>query len=122
MMNMKHLMKQGLFFATILGVAALVSGAGGCRSTKIISKAMAVRMDTTRQQMAAADSTAGKPPEDLRADSLRVIRQALSGLAANRIDFTTFSGRVKVSYVGGDGNGAEVTAYINIRKDSMIWV
>ena len=51
-----------------------------------------------------------------------MIHHALSGLAANHIDFSTFSGRAKVNYEGGDGNSYDLTANIRIRKDSMIWI
>lgn len=117
-------MKNSPLFTSFLLIAALVAGGGGCRSTKIIRKALEERHeDTTRQQASADSLKAGlASPRNLHADSMTVIRQALSGLAANRIDFKTFSGRAKVSYTIGNGDGADVTAYINILKDSMIWI
>jgi hypothetical protein len=117
-------MQNTPFFATLLVIAALVAGAGGCRSTKIIRKALDEQHKDTTGQQATGDSMKASvsPSSDLRADSITVIRQALSGLSANRINFKTFSGRAKVSYVGGNGDGADVTAYINILKDSMIWI
>lgn len=121
----RFLRKSLSFPVAILLLVTLIAGAAGCRSTKIIRKAMAVQYkDTTQQAPNLSDS--GKngmaTQVDLRADSQRLIRQALTGLEANRIDFTTFSGRVRVNYEGGDGNGSEATAVIHIRKDSMIWI
>jgi hypothetical protein len=106
-------------------LALLVAGAVGCRSTKIIRKAMGVQhKDSTQLETIPADSmkTSTMAPVDLRADSQRLIDKALAGLEANKIDFTSFSGKIKVNYEGGDGNGSDFTAYIHIRKDSMIWI
>src|SRR5450631_2065720 len=101
-------MKHTPFFATVLVIAALITGAGGCRSTKIIRKALDERHKDTTQRMSDSGRAIATTPEDLHADSMQVIRQALSGLAANRVNFKTFSGRAKVSYVGGNGDGADV--------------
>jgi uncharacterized protein DUF4292 len=90
----------------------------GCRSTKKIEKGMAVpsRKDTVKT------ATVAIPPEDLKADSLQFIRQTLSQLAKNHIDFRTFSAKVKVYYEGSDGSPIEVNAFIHIKKDSLIWI
>jgi hypothetical protein len=115
-------MKHTLFFAIILAIAALAAGTGGCRSTKIIRKALDENHKDTTQHAPDSTQAGVKEPRDLHADSMQVIRQALAGLAANRINFRTFSGRAKMSYVAGNGDGADATAYINILKDSMIWI
>ncbi|MHA4808831.1 DUF4292 domain-containing protein [Flavitalea flava] len=62
------------------------------------------------------------PPEDLRADSLKLIRQTLVQLEKNKIDFQTFSAQMKVHYEGGDGKDYELKTFIHMKKDSMIWM
>jgi len=111
-----------LGLAVVIGAVALIAvmGATGCRSTKKIRKVMAVpsstRKDTTKT---VVDSVL---PEDLKADSIRFIRQTLGSLEATHIDFRTFSARMKVHYEGGDGKDYELNAYIRMIKDSAIWV
>lgn len=108
------------FLAVTVVIVALIGGIAGCRSAKKIQKVIAapsgVRKDT---------ATAAVPvvtPEDRHADSLRVIQQTVDGLFRNKIDFQTFSARMKVHYEGSDGKDYEFNAFIHIRKDSMIWV
>jgi len=50
-----------------------------------------------------------------------IVRNIVGGLNKQRIDFNTFSGKIKVNYEGKDG-GDQATAYIRIRKDSIIWI
>jgi hypothetical protein len=115
---MKH-----LWFLLAAGTLFVVMG--GCRSTKVIRKAMAIQhKDTTQFESSSSDSNKTTPlsAEQLHTDSLQVIRRALSELAATHIDFKTFSGRAKVNYEGGNGDSYDLTANIRIRKDSMIWI
>jgi uncharacterized protein DUF4292 len=95
-----------------------------CRSTKSIRRAMTVQHKDTAATggQPASDSSNLQRKEDLRNDSIRVIRAAIEGLDSNRINFTTFSAKVKVNYEGAEGNGSDFTAYIHIKKDSLIWV
>jgi len=108
------------FLAVIAVIVALFGSIAGCRSAKKIQKVIAtpstVRKDTATAVVPVA------PPEDRHADSLRVIQQTVNGLLRNKIDFQTFSSRVKVHYEGGDGKDYEFNAFIHIKKDSMIWV
>lgn len=92
----------------------------GCRSTKKIQKVIStpVHKDTTGNAARAAAA----PERDAHADSMLVIRQTLSQLSRNHVDFKTFSAKVKVHYEGGDGKNNEFNAFMRIQKDSMIWV
>jgi hypothetical protein len=92
----------------------------GCRSTKKIQKVIATP-NSTRTDTAKV-VTPVTQPEDRHADSLRVISQAVNGLFRNKINFQTFSARMKVHYEGGDGKDYEFNAFIHIKRDSMIWV
>ncbi|HEY4208314.1 MAG TPA: DUF4292 domain-containing protein [Puia sp.] len=106
--------------AVLAVIVALFVGIAGCRSAKKIQKVIATpnaaRVDTTKAVIPVT------PPEDRHADSLRIIRQAVSGLFRNKINFETFSARMKVHYEGGDGKDYEFNAFIHIKRDSMIWV
>ena len=108
---------------SLLTAAILLVWAGGCRSTKTIHKAISVpRKDTVIVVSKPAADTSALVKEDLKGDSLRFISQSLNALSKNYIDFSTFSARVKVNYEGADGSSNTGTAYIHIKKDSMIWV
>src|SRR5882757_6222852 len=125
---MKLMTKIGSYLTPPLGgwpvivlAALLIVGAEGCRSAKKIQKVMAVPSSRKDTVIAGPVSTA-VPVEDRKADSLRVIRQTLGQLARNRIDFQTFSSKMKVHYEGGDGKDYEFNAVIHIKRDSLIWL
>jgi hypothetical protein len=104
----------------LAGLALLLILAG-CRSTKKIQKAIATpssHLDTT----GVSRATAEVPVRDFHADSMALIQQTLGQLAANRLDFQSFSGRMKVHYEGGDGKDYELIAFVRIKKDSLIWM
>ncbi|HMH22374.1 MAG TPA: DUF4292 domain-containing protein [Puia sp.] len=103
----------------IIGLTGTIGILEGCRSAKKIQKVIAVQhKDSVKTVvMAVADSMKTDP----RADSILFISQTLTKLESNQIDFTTFSAKVKVNYEGGEG-GNEFTAFVHIRKDSLIWI
>lgn len=53
---------------------------------------------------------------------MRLIRSRLGQLAAQRLNFTTFTAKVNVDYKGGDGKSYDVNANIRMYKDSAIWI
>ena len=108
----------GGWVMVLLIVAILAVIMVGCRSTKKIRKAMAA---PSRKDTVAAVVTKA-PPEDLKADSIKFIQQMMDRVGAARIDFRTFSARMKVHYEGGDGKDYEVNAILHVKKDSLIWV
>ena len=93
-------------FTILILVGTLVS----CRSTKKIGTAIA-KKDTIQLAMA-----------DAKADSAMFINTLLSDIAANRINFTTFSGKMNIDYRGGDDKNYDVNAVIRMYKDSAIWI
>jgi hypothetical protein len=109
-------------FVTLTGCAILAIAVAGCRSTKKIGKVMASTAVVHADTAGAAARAAALPPRDAHADSMAVIRQTLSGLERNHIDFQTFSGHMHVHYEGSDGKDYEFNAIVRIRKDSLIWV
>ena len=112
---------KGTSIMALIVIAGVLAGAmAGCRSTKKIQKVIAtpaVKPDTT-----GAAQRAVEPVRDLHADSLAVISKTLFGLSRNRIDFQTFSGKIHVHFQSSDGKDYEVTAFVRIRKDSLIWL
>jgi uncharacterized protein DUF4292 len=55
-------------------------------------------------------------------DSIKMVQQTMANLLSKRIDFTTFSGKIKVEYEDSHGKQPNTTAYVRIIKDSLIWV
>lgn len=108
-------------FTAVIALLVAMAGivAAGCRSAKKIQKVIAA--PSTRKDTALVTSPVATP-EDLHADSLRVISQTVNGLGRNRIDYQTFSARMKVHYEGSDGKDYEFNAFIHMKKDSLIWV
>ena len=94
----------------ISGAILLVSIFISCRSTKKLQTAVNKR-DTiiTVKNTPSLDSL--KPGKDL-----------VSTLIRNRIDFKTFSAKIKVEYEDSKGKQPDVVANVRMKKDSVIWV
>lgn len=100
-------MKKYLFYAI-----ALMSMSAGCRPAKKVQR--------IEQSISKKDTVATvivKPA----IDSFSIVRDIVDSLNQKRIDFNTFSAKIKVDYEGKDG-GDQATAYVRIQKDSVIWM
>src|SRR3982750_194672 len=95
-----------VFLIVIAGVLLITS----CRSTRKIQTAMAKK-----------DST-NVAPVHKGEDSAAVIRESVAGLKSHHVDFTTFSAKIDVDYVGGDGKKENANANVRMYKDSAIWI
>ena len=84
----------------------------GCRSTRKIE--VAISKKDTAQVVVLSD--------DHKADSIRFIHETFQKIEENRIDFRSFSAKLKVNYQVSDGRNNEFNAYVNVRKDSVIWI
>lgn len=94
----------------ILAIGLMTS----CRSTRKIQTVLARK-----------DSTAIPVPQvslPTHQDTVAFIRETMSKLAANHIDFTTFSAKINVDYQGADGKKYDVNATLRMYKDSAIWI
>ncbi|MEO6812416.1 MAG: DUF4292 domain-containing protein [Ginsengibacter sp.] len=83
----------------------------GCRSTKKLQTAIN-KKDTPVviiQKLPASDS-------------LSLASQDLNSLANNKINYTTFSAKVKVQYEDRNGKQPDVNAFVRLKKDSLLWV
>lgn len=98
-------------FAVLAVLVILWSGFNACRSTKTLQKTITKK-----------DSVIVTVPHDTHADSVNYMHDVYQGIQQNRIDFTTFSGKVKVAFDGSNGKNNDFNAFIRIKKDSMIWV
>lgn len=83
-----------------------------CRPTRKIQTAI-TKKDTTATVV---------PKVQGEEDSMTVIRENLDLLKKETISFTTFSAKVDVDYVGGDGKKENANANLRMYKDSVIWV
>lgn len=82
-----------------------------CHSTRKIKSTIST-LDTT--QAVRVDSSLP--------DSLAFINEIYQGVQQNRIDFRTFSAKIKVEYWDKDGRGPDLVIVSRIRKDSLIWL
>ena len=102
---MKNLTRVTIVMAAVVSICS-------CRSTKSIQTAMS-KKDTT--QVIVPDLTS-------RNDSIKFMKDIYHAVDKNRIDFESFSGKVKVDFEGSDGKKNDFNAFIRLRKDSVLWV
>lgn len=102
-------MKKIFYFLLIIIAVA------GCRPVK--------KVQNIEQVVAKKDSaeTVIVNPEKEKVDSFSIVKSIISNLQNSRINFTTFSGKIKIDYQGKDA-ADQATAYIRVRKDSVIWI
>ena len=82
-----------------------------CRSTK--------KLQTAINKKDTAISVVQKV---LGSDSLSIASLDLKSLEENKIDFKTFSAKVKVEYEDRNGKQPDVNAFIRLYKDRAFWV
>jgi hypothetical protein len=97
-----------LLLIIIAGILLITS----CRSTRKIQTAIE-KKDTL---------DVIKPPVQNGEDSVAIIRETYEKLKAQAISFNTFSAKIDVDYVGGDGKKENVNANLRMYKDSLIWI
>lgn len=94
-----------LFIPVLLALMATA-----CRSTKTIQTAIA-----KKDSVKIVDSSS-------RMDSLRFISSVYGAINKNRVDFNTFSAKIKVVFEGTDGKKNDFNAVVRLKKDSVLWV
>jgi hypothetical protein len=102
---------QRIFY---FGIGLIILFGASCRSTKKIQKVISDSKKDTAHTVVITDN----PKED----SIRFINDIFSRVEKNRIDFKTFSAKIRANYEGGDGKDYDFTAFLHIKKDSIIWV
>lgn len=85
-----------------------------CRPVKNVQKTAAVisKVDTTPVAAIKDSKTA---------DSARFIKDIYNKVIKNKINFTTFTAKVRFAYNSTEEND-EATAYIRLKKDSVLWL
>jgi len=96
------------FFYTIV----LFSMIAGCRPAKKVQR--------IEQSLSKKDTTATVIITPA-IDSFSIVKNIVDSLNKQRIEFNTFSGKMKVEYEGKEA-GDQATAYVRIQKDSVIWM
>ena len=108
----KYYLSRALYF---LGLFLIIAALATCRSAKKIQTAMS-KKDTVESNMAPV------PAVDAKADSIRYIKFLVDKIESAKINFQTFSAKVKVNFEGFDGKNYDFNAFIRIQKDRVIWV
>ncbi|MBA4166738.1 MAG: DUF4292 domain-containing protein [Chitinophagaceae bacterium] len=98
------------YFSLLLFSAILF----GCRSTKSIQHAIS-KKDSVQVIVPP-------PSANSKHDSLKFMQDVYMGVQKKRIDFNTFSAKVKVNFEGKNGRKNDFNAFIRLRKDSVLWV
>lgn len=100
-----------LFFITIAFIGLLAFTA--CRSTKNIQKAI-IKKDSV--------AVVVKDIQPTHQDTMKMVNTVLGAVEQKRIDFNTFSAKIKVDYENEKGRQPDFIAHIRMLKDSLIWV
>lgn len=94
-----------------LAMLAFFTAAIGCRGTKKIQTAIT-----------NTDTTAVVAIKDPEVDSAAMKAAIVEKVHANQIDFQYFFAKVKVDFTDNSGKNTNATAFVRIRKDSLMWV
>ncbi len=103
-----------LFAVTPLLVFLLVA----CRSTKKITTAI------EKKDTSVVVVIPPKPMEHIATpiDSVDIRKVIYDKVYSNKIDYEWFSAKIKVDYDDNSGENNDATAYIHLKKDSLIWI
>ena len=96
----------------LLAIITITLLFAACRSTRKIQTAI-TKKDTVNVV---------KPPVQSGEDSVAFIRENYNKIRSQEIFFNTFSAKIDVDYVGGDGKKENVNATLRMYKDSVIWI
>ena len=99
----------------VLYLLAILTVLPFCRSAKKIQTAISKKDTVTETKVV-------KSAEDLKADSIRFIQNMMGKIRSQKINFKTFSAKVKVNFEGFDGKNYDFNAFVRIEKDRVIWV
>ena len=99
---------------TFILLLAISIAAFACRPAKKVQKIQEAisKVDTTPVVVVTKND---------KVDSAKLIKDVFTKVLKNKIDFNTFSAKVKVAYEGKESND-EATAFMRIQKDSLIWI
>lgn len=97
---------------SILSIAAfLVLSISSCKTAKKIQASIDKKDSTSMHIINSATN-----------DSLAIIKNAVKDIHSKEKKFFTFSAKIKVEYEDSKGKKPNITAYVRILKDSLIWI
>ena len=97
---------------SILSIAAfLVLSISSCKTAKKIQASIDKKDSTSMHIINSATN-----------DSLAIIKNAVKDIHNKEKKFFTFSAKIKVEYEDSKGKKPNITAYVRILKDSLIWI
>lgn len=99
-------MKYRLLVSIVVIVAA-----ASCRSTKKISEAIQKK-----------DTTAVVIVMPAKEDTAKLVQDLVDNIQRKKIEFNTFSAKIKIDYWNNKGKQPDFTAHVRILKDSIIWI
>ena len=97
-----------------IAIVALILCVFACRPAKKVQKIQEAISKIDTPSVTVRDNKNA-------ADSIRKVREVYSNVFKNKIEFKTFSAKVRVEYDGKEG-GDEATAFIRLEKDKMMWL
>jgi len=100
---------KNLIITSVAGTFVLL--AISCSTTKKLNTAIS-KKDTAQVVIV----------KDPHADSMQFIKNVYNQIISKKIDFNTFSAKIKVDYWDKDGKGPDLTVFARIKKDSIIWL
>ncbi len=102
-----------IFLSVIAGAAIFFIAS--CRSTRNIQTAIS-RKDSSL--IVKSDTLLPRAKED----SAAFLQQVFDRLDEQKVKFNTFSAKIDVDYVGGNGKKENVNVKLQMYKDSIIWI
>jgi len=95
---------------SVFSLVVLLSAAISCRSTKKLQTAVNKKDSVVTTK------------NNLTTDSLKAGIALVNTINRNRIDFKTFSAKIKVEYEDSKSKYPDVNAFVRMQKDSVIWI
>lgn len=102
------------FTLSIFAFGLAVVFLNSCRSTRKLNTAIGTKDTTVLVTVKAGNA--------VNADSVNKIRAVMNNLVSRKIDFRTFSAKIKVDYEDSKGKQPDVNAFVRMHKDSIIWI
>ena len=94
-------------------------------SCKTVKKTQAIQHAITTKDTAPTivikEIPKNVPNESPRVDSAAIVRDIMSKVVKNKINFNTFNARIKVAYEG-PGKSDSYLVYVSMKKDSVILI
>ncbi|MEI9935017.1 MAG: DUF4292 domain-containing protein [Ferruginibacter sp.] len=98
----------------ILSIAIMSFVFASCHTTR--------KVENIQTAISRKDTSVRVIVDKAEADSISMVKNTMAGLQDNYINFKTFDAKIKVEYEDSKGKQPNITAYVRIIKDSVIWV